>query len=205
MINRWRTDTEFAVDLRARDSDAWALAYVRYLAPMRSVARRFGPLGQADDVVHEVFAQFWDRPDQFDPGRGSLRGYLLTMTQSRSIDVYREDVARRRRETRDLEEGQLSSAASVEADALAGITTDELIVVIRMLPRSEREAIGLAFFRHLSYQQVATTLGVPEGTIKSRIRAGLLRMRTALGELGLVDDPLPGEVAPSDTDPIADP
>ncbi len=100
----------------------------------------------------------------------------------------------------------MSSAASVEADALAGITTDELIMVMGMLPHShsEREAIGLAFFRHLSYQQVATTLGVPEGTIKSRIRAGLLHMRTALGELGLVDDPLPGEIAPSDTDPISD-
>lgn len=199
MIDRWRTDAEFAVDLRARDSDAWALAYVRFLAPMRSVARRFGPLGQADDVVQEVFAQFWDRPDLFDPERGSLRGYLLAMTRGRSIDVSREDAARRRRETRVLDEGQSSPAASVEADAIAGITTEKLIMVLRMLPRSEREAIGLAFFRHLPYRQVATTLGVPEGTIKSRIRAGLLRMRTALGELGLVDDPLPGETAPSGT------
>ncbi len=77
-------------------------------------------------------------------------------------------------------------------------------MVIRMLPRSEREAIGLAFFLHLPYKQVAITLGVPEGTIKSRIRAGLLRMRTALGELGLIDDPIPGEIAPSGSDPIAD-
>ena len=204
MIDRWRSDADFAVDLRARDSDAWALAYVRFVAPMRSVARRFGPLGQADDVVHEVFAQFWDRPDHFDPERGSLRGYLLTMTRSRSIDVYRQDVARHRRETRDLEEGRSSPVASVEADAMAGITTAELVMVMRMLPRREREAIGLAFFRHLSYQQVAITLGVPEGTIKSRIRTGLLRMRTALGELGLVDDPLPGEIAPSGADPTPD-
>lgn len=204
MIDRWGTDAEFAVDLRVRDSDAWALAYMRFLAPMRGVAQRFGPVGQADDIVHEVFAKFWDRPELFDPERGSLRGYLLAMTRSRSIDVYREDAARRRRETRDLDDGRLSPAASVEADAIAGITTDELIMIIRMLPRGEREAIGLAFFRHLSYQEVAATLGVPEGTVKSRIRAGLLRMRTALGELDLVERPLPEEIVPYGTGATTD-
>jgi len=199
VIDRWRTDAELAADLRARDSDAWALTYVRFLAPMRGVARRFAPVGQADDVVHEVFAKFWDRTELFDPERGSLRGYLLAMTRSRSIDVYREDAARRGRETRDLDDGRLSPAAAVEADAIARITTDELIMIIRMLPRGEREAIGLAFFRHLSYQEVATTLGVPEGTVKGRIRAGLLRMRTAVGELDLVVRPLPEEIAPDHT------
>ena len=205
MIDRWPTDEEFAVDLRARDGDAWALAYVRYLAPMRSVARRFGPLGQADDVVHEVFAQFWARPDQFDPERGSLRGYLLTMTRRRSIDVYREDVARRRRETRDLDDGRLSPAASVEADALAGITTDELIMVIRMLPRGEREAIGLAFFA------TSPTRRSPSRWVCLRApsRVGFGRACCGCGlpsaSWAWSTTRSPGEIAPSGTDPIADP
>jgi len=194
VIDRWATDSELAVDLRARDGDAWAVAYVRFSAAMRSVARRFGPAGQADDVVHEVFAQFWDRPELFDPARGSLRSYLLRLTRSRSIDAFRKDAARRHRERRHLDNRKVSPVASVEADAIAGVTTDELILIIRMLPPAERAPVGLAFFRHLSYQQVATALGVPEGTVKSRIRAGLMRMRAALDQLDLDDDLLSGPV-----------
>ncbi len=193
MIDRWDTDGELAADLRARDGDAWAVTYVRFSASMRRLARRLVSLDQADDVVHEVFARFWERPDLYDPARGSLRNYLLDMTRSRSIDAYRSDVARRGRETRDLDRRSSDFVVSVEADAIAGLTTDQLIIVIRMLPRGERQAIGLAFFRDLSYQQVATALGLPEGTVKSQIRAGLARMRTALGELSLDAGTLPHE------------
>lgn len=193
MIDRWDTDGELAADLRARDGDAWAATYVRFSASMRRLARRLVSLDQADDVVHEVFARFWERPDLYDPARGSLRNYLLDMTRSRSIDAYRSDVARHGRETRDLDRRSSDFLVSVEADAIAGLTTDQLIIVIRMLPRGERQAIGLAFFRDLSYQQVATALGLPEGTVKSQIRAGLARMRTALGELSLDAGTLPDE------------
>jgi len=193
VIDRWDTDGELAAELRARDGDAWAATYVRFSASMRRLARRLVSLDQADDVVHEVFARFWERPDLYDPARGSLRNYLLDMTRSRSIDAYRSDVARHGRETRDLDRRSSDFLVSVEADAIAGLTTDQLIIVIRMLPRGERQAIGLAFFRDLSYQQVATALGLPEGTVKSQIRAGLARMRTALGELSLDAGTLPDE------------
>ena len=210
MIDRWATDRELAADLRAGDGDAWALAHVRFTASMRSVARRFGPVDQVDDIVHEVFAQFWGRPDLFDPTRGSLRSYLLRMTRSRSIDAYRADVARRGRETRHLAHQHSRPLASVEGDAIDGITTDELIAIIRMLPRAEREAIGVAFFRYVTYQEAAVVLGIPEGTAKSRIRAGLLRMRAALGKLGLDEGTLDDDAAlsagvevPIDPDPSA--
>lgn len=193
MIDRWDTDGELAADLRVRDGDAWAVTYVRFSASMRRLARRLVSLDQADDVVHEVFARLWERPDLYDPARGSLRNYLLDMTRSRSIDAYRSDAARRGREIRDLDRRSSDFVVSVEADAIAGLTTDQLIIVIRMLPRGERQAIGLAFFRFLSYQQVATALGLPEGTVKSQIRTGLARMRTALGELGLDAGTLPDE------------
>nr|MBA3266817.1 sigma-70 family RNA polymerase sigma factor [Acidimicrobiia bacterium] len=190
---RWDTDGELAADLRARDGDAWAVTYVRFSASMRRLAHRLVSVDQADDVVHEVFARFWERPDLYDPARGSLRNYLLDMTRGRSIDAYRSDAARRGREIRDLDRRSSDFVVSIEADAIAGLTTDQLIIIIRMLPRGERQAIGLAFFRDLSYQQVAAALGLPEGTVKSRIRAGLARTRTALGELGLDTGTLPDE------------
>jgi len=215
VIDRWATDVELAVDLRARDGDAWALVYVRCSASMRNVARRRVGPDQADRVGHEVFAQFRHRPGLFDPERGSLLHYLLGMTRNRSIDAYRADAARRRRETKHFDLGNLGSMVSAEGDAIVGITTEELIMIIRMLPHGEREAIGMAFFRHLSYQQVAITLGAPEGTVKSRIRAGLARMRTAFGELGLDEEPPTIseedllrdslEIAPPSTTPTADP
>ena len=184
MMERWAGDDELAVDLRARDGDAWAVAYVRCLGSMRAVAARFVSLDQVDDIVHDVFAQFWDRPEVFDPQRGSLRNYLSAMTRSRSIDASRSEQSRRARQRRHHDDRGLRPLSSVEADAMAAVTTEQLIAVIRMLPRGEREAIGLAYFRHLTYQEVARLLALPEGTVKSRIRSGLGRMRTALVELG---------------------
>jgi RNA polymerase sigma-70 factor (ECF subfamily) len=202
MIDRWETDGELAAALRARDGDAWAVVYLRYASQMRAVARQLAPLGLADDVVHDVFARFWDRPDLFDPQRGSLRGYLLATTRSQSIDAVREDVARLRRQAKHLDSRRSSPAPSAEADALAAVTTEQLIIAIRMLPRGEREAIGLAYFRHLPYQEVARVLGLPEGTVKSRIRAGLARMRLALVELG--QDPGPSEQTSSPQGPLTE-
>ena len=185
-MERWASDEELAVDLRARDGDAWAVAYVRCLRSMRAVAARFVSIDQVDDIVHEVFAQFWARPEVFDPQRGSLRNYLSALTRSRSIDSFRSEESRRARQRRHHDDRGLRPPPSVEADAMAAVTTEQLIAVIRMLPRGEREAIGLAYFRHLTYKEVARVLGMPEGTIKSRIRSGLGRMRAALVELGQV-------------------
>jgi RNA polymerase sigma-70 factor (ECF subfamily) len=141
----------------------------------------------AEDVVQEVFLRLWNEPEKFDPGRGSLRTYLLAQTHGRSVDLVRAESARRTREQRearrrpdvdyDLEREieQLSIAEHVRA-ALAD------------LAKPERDAIELAYFGGHSYREVAALLGQPEGTVKSRIRAGLARLRDSLVASGATTD-----------------
>ena len=134
--------------------------------------------------MQEVFLRIWNQPEKFDPDRGSLRSYLLAQCHGRSVDLLRSESARRQREERDhrrtAERGydlehevvDLSVAERIK-DALAG------------LPDMEREAIALAYFGGHTYREVARILEEPEGTIKSRIRTGLTRLRAQLVDRGI--------------------
>ena len=139
----------------------------------------------AHDVTQDVLAHLWRNPERFDPTRGSLRSYLITKTRSRTLDVLRSETARNRRER---SEGRAAIIDSADiADAVADSDTAErLRDVLAALPEGERDAIKLAYFGGRSYREVATELGIPEGTAKSRIRSGLTRLRSALAESGVV-------------------
>jgi RNA polymerase sigma-70 factor (ECF subfamily) len=137
----------------------------------------------AEEVSQTVFADLWTRPDRFDPARGRLRAWLLTQAHARSVDAVRSEQARRRRHER---EARLTPPATTEfettvhAAALAG----DVRRAVEQLHPDEREAITLAYFGGHSYRQTAELLGAPEGTVKSRIRAGLEHLRRALGNEG---------------------
>jgi len=137
----------------------------------------------AEDVVQEVFVRLWNDPERFDPDRGSLRAYLLAQTHGRSVDVVRAESARRRREERDARRSG-GAAYDLEREVyqlnLAGQVRDALAA----LSHGERAAIELAYFGGHTYREVAALLGEPEGTVKSRIRAGLGRLRSALVDSG---------------------
>ena len=172
-IGRWR-------------QDALAEAYRRHAGAVLAVARRLlGDQGRAEEVVQETFLRLWQEPDKFDPERGSLRAYLLSRTHGRAIDLLRSDTSRRRREEQDALR-TAESGYDIEREVWDLAVAENVKAAVTSLPEEERRAIALAYFGGHTYREVAELLGQPEGTVKSRIRAGLQRMRTNLINAGVV-------------------
>lgn len=154
---------------------ALAEVYERHGAPAGMLARRLCGDDLADDVVQDVFLRLWQSPGSFDANRGSLRSYLLMLTRGRAIDLLRSGASRRNRE----HVVQSTHTRRMGVDPPDGV--DEYDVrgtdaLLSQLSSHQREAIFLAYYVGYSYREVAQVLGQPEGTIKSRIRAGLGRL-----------------------------
>jgi RNA polymerase sigma-70 factor (ECF subfamily) len=171
-IGRWR-------------QDALAEAYRRHAGAVFALARRLlvDP-GMAEEVVQEVFLRLWSQPDKFDPERGSLRAFLLAQTHGRAVDMLRSETSRRRREERDARR-TAEAGYDIEREVMDLSVTDQVNEVMAVLPVDERRAIELAYFGGHTYRQVAVMLDQPEGTVKSRIRSGLRRMRDQLMDAGV--------------------
>lgn len=179
------SDASLAMAMARYQQDALAEAYRRHAGAVYGLARRLlTNQAQAEEVVQEIFLRLWNDPGRFDPERGSLRSFLLTQTHGRSVDLLRGETARRRREER---EASFNARPAYELDrevwdlALAGHVREAMA----NLQDGEREAIELAYFGGHTYREVATMLGQAEGTVKSRIRAGLKRLRAELTTAGV--------------------
>ncbi len=131
----------------------------------------------AEEVAQDTFVTLWREPSRFDVSRGNLRSLLILIARNKSIDLVRHEEMIRYKESLPAE-----IAAWVEAPP-DGRVGDELSVrtAIAKLPRSKREAIFLAYYRGLTYRQVAQELKIPEGTAKTRIRDALIKLKVALG------------------------
>ncbi len=138
----------------------------------------------AEEIVQEVFLRLWDQPEKFDPGRGSLRSFLLAQCHGRSVDLLRADTARRRREERDLRR-TAEGGYDLEREVWDLSVAEHMKGALDVLPEPERQAIELAYYGGHTYREVAAMLDQPEGTVKSRIRAGLKRLRGHLVETGI--------------------
>ncbi len=140
--------------------------------------RVIGDARAAEDVSQDVFVSVWERPDAFDPHRGSLRTWLGTLAHRRAVDHVRREEARRRRAIKDA--ARSVSTPDVEEMALALVTAERVRSALDTLPDEQRRAIQLAYFGGKTYRQVADVLGIPEGTAKSRLRLGLRRIADVL-------------------------
>ena len=187
------SDSALVVAVARRDQAALAELHRRHGGSLFCAALRVLSVRTlAEDVVQEIFIRLWQRPDRFDPSRGTLRSYLLAQCHGRAVDIVRAEDARRHREERVMNAG--GAAYVVEDNILDFVVGQRLREALGTLCHAEREAISLAYFGSHSYAQVASILGVPEGTIKSRIRSGLTRLRTAVVEAGI--DPRAANIAP---------
>jgi RNA polymerase sigma-70 factor (ECF subfamily) len=171
-IGRWR-------------QDALAEAYRRHAGAAFALARRLlNDRELAEEVLQEVFLRLWNQPERFDPERGSLRSYLLAQVHGRSVDLLRSESSRRRREEREARE-TAERGVDIEREVLDLTLAEQVKDVVAGLPTEERKAIELAYFGGHTYRQVAVLLDQPEGTVKSRIRSGLRRLREDLAEAGV--------------------
>jgi len=176
---------EHEVRDRVLDGDEAALGevYDQYASFVYGLAARvIGDARAAEDVSQEVFLTFWERPASFEPERGSLRTWLGTLAHRRAVDHVRREEARRRRAER--AGARAVSAPDVEELATALLAAERVRGALEVLPDEQRRAVQLAYFGGQTYRQVAQTLGIPEGTAKSRLRLALRRIADVLDAEG---------------------
>ena len=182
------SDAALVVAIGRYRQDALAEAYRRHAGAVFGLAKRLlDDHARAEEIVQEVFLRLWNDPGRFDPDRGTLRSFLLAHAHGRSVDVLRADAARRAREEREAVRDAATAGTSYDVAhevwdlALASHVREAM----EALTPGERAAIELAYFGGKTYKEVAAELGEPEGTVKSRIRSGLRRLRTELVDAGI--------------------
>lgn len=180
-------DAELVVRLARGDTTALELLYDRYGRPAYSLARRIlTDEGLAEDVVQEVFVTLWRQPERFDPSRGKFSSWLLTMTHHKAVDAVRREEALRRRRSRAADEDETllatpADGADVDDQVISRIRGDGVRRALLDLPDVQREALTLAYFGGYTQREVAALTGAPLGTVKTRMLAGMRRLKDALG------------------------
>lgn len=163
------------------DSGALALLYDRHAGGMLALAQRIvGRGAEAEDVIHDVFLEAWRHSADYDPSRGSVKSWLLLRTRSRSLDVQKS--ARVSKRASGLDDAWLAELSEEARDTTAGADQSRIRRVLLALPAEQREVLVLGYFEGLSSSEMAERLGVPLGTVKSRVAAALSALRRALSD-----------------------
>jgi RNA polymerase sigma-70 factor, ECF subfamily len=160
--------------------DHWMSLYAHHAESARALAcRLLYDRCEAEDVVHDVFLTLWRRPACFDPSRGTDRAWLLTVVRNRSLDHLRRRLPRE--DVTELAERLADPRASEVPEELEGApSADVLWRMVDALPPSQADLIRRAFVSGQTHQEIADQTGLPLGTVKSRIRLGLVKLRCAM-------------------------
>ena len=176
---RWRLCLE---GIRAGQGESLALLYDETSSLLFGLALRvLSDPADAEEIVSDVYQQVWRTAQGFDPPRGSVLAWLTMLTRSRAIDRLRSAGSRRSKETSfDANIDFPSSAPAPESQSIFAQERKLVRQALDTLVPEQREAIELAFFRGLTHVEVAEALATPLGTIKTRIRGGMIKLREAL-------------------------
>jgi RNA polymerase sigma-70 factor (ECF subfamily) len=161
------------------DRDAFGLFYDAYAPLAFGLIRRIvGNAAEAEEVLQEVFLELWGAAHSFDPSRGTPEAWVVTRARSRGID--------RVRSIRRKSEGMAQVFGGTVADevpdpALRVEGRDTIRGALGQLPASQQEVIELAFFEGLTHREIAARVGQPLGTVKTRMRLGLDKLRELVG------------------------
>jgi RNA polymerase sigma factor (sigma-70 family) len=175
--------------MRAGDRRAVDDLYDRFSRPAFALARRIlDDDTLAEDVVQDVFLGLWRDPGAYDLGRGTFSAWLLTLVHHQAVDTVRREESHRRRRDRlgdDLARTAPTVARDVEDDVWARMVSDRVRTALGALPAAQREALTLAYYGGYTQREVAALTRAPLGTVKTRMLAGLRRLREDLGGAAL--------------------
>jgi RNA polymerase sigma-70 factor, ECF subfamily len=178
-------DSELAAALRLGSAAALESLYDRYSRLAYGLAYRImNDSAAAEDVVQEAFVNAWRNANAYDPGRGSLRSWLLAIVRNRAIDRLRG--SRLRVAEAPLEGGEPEAESADVSDLVSAQAEGrEIRDGVAALPEAQRRTLELAYFGGLTHVEIALRMGVPLGTVKGRMRIGLERLRRYLEARGI--------------------
>ncbi len=194
--DRAADDADLVAAIARGEVEALERLYDRYGALVFSVSLRvLHDHHLAEDVVQEVFHRLWRQPTSFDPVRGRFISWLMSVSRNRALDELRRRNRRYRSEERDEDPEREIAGGDRLDDPEVGVVLQEMRVVVRAamtrLPAAQREVIELAYFGGLTQQEIAERTGDPLGTVKTRVRLGMRRLRVALADYADVTPPAP--------------
>ena len=180
-------DEDLLVQAAKGDERAFEVLYDRHGKVAWSLAfRLLGERGAAEDLVQEAFMAVWNGAGRYSSPRGSVRTWILSIVHHRAVDRLRQGAAGKRRQE------ALEHVAAIEPDApdaaevaLARVEAEEVQAALHDVPDDQRQVLRLAYFGGYTHHEIAEMLSVPLGTVKSRLRLGLERIRRNL-DPGLV-------------------
>ncbi len=179
------TDEELLRSVARIEPAAFEVLYQRHGPVAFALARRMlGSQAHAEDAVQEAFINLWRGATRYDPAKGSVRSWLLTMVRNRSIDLLRSlRIHERRRITIVGLEERIAAGDETEAEFISREEATMVRSALAMLPPDQRRVLELAYYGGWTQAEIAEHFDMPLGTVKGRTRLGLDKLRWALAEL----------------------
>lgn len=176
------SDEELIAKVTRGDQQAFALLYDRFADRVYGLVRRvLRDPSQSEEVAQEVFMEVWRQARRYDASKASVATWLLTLSHRRAVDRVRTEQASRNREERVVRGERRQAFDSVAEQVETTLEHEQVRRALDELTDLQREAIELAYFGGNTYREVAELLNAPLGTVKTRLRDGLIRLRDALG------------------------
>jgi RNA polymerase sigma-70 factor (ECF subfamily) len=179
-------DADLLRRIRAGDRTAVEDLYERFRRPAFALARRvLADDSLAEDVLQEAFLSVWRDPSAYDRARGSFSSWLLAVVHHKAVDAVRREESQRRRQTMAEEDHALAepvSARDVEEEAWTRVVAEQVRTALGLLSQPQREALTLAYYGGYTQREVAALTGTPLGTVKTRMLAGMRKLKAELGD-----------------------
>jgi RNA polymerase sigma-70 factor (ECF subfamily) len=176
-----REESELVAALRRREPRAMEVLYDRFGRQAFGLAYRImGDGPSAEDVVQEAFLTLWRQAERIDPARGKVGSFLLTMVHHKAIDALRAKQGRTARQI-SIDVAEVEKAGPDVAErVIQSLSREEVRTALAAIPDEQRRPIEMAYFEGFTHVEIAEALALPLGTVKSRVRLGLDKMRTAM-------------------------